>query len=896
MKKNTLKIKAFLTLVFLLISLLGVAQSQTFTTPGANTFTVPAGVTQVTVEVWGGGGRGGARTAGNNVALAGGGGGAYAKTTSITVTPGATYNLNVGAGSTSTTSGGDSWFINNTTILAKGGNSVADDSNTSGAGGLALNSFGATTLNGGNGGTGTGGFFGGGGGSSAGTSSVGNYTNTTTNNQTGATAPAGGANGGKGAQSGTAGIDGVFPGGGGGGGYRAGKSTTENPGNGANGQVIISWTVAPCVTPPTTANAGMDQTLAACATTTTLAGNTPSVGTGTWSVVSGTATITTPSSATSGVTGLIVGTTATLRWTTTNGGCTPSTDDVVITTVTGSACLTYCTPTYTTGPGTVDQITNVTLGTLNNTSGASSSPYYTFFNAVTIPNITPSTTASVSVSFGTDSNQYAAVWIDFNQNGAFETSEGVITGRTNGVGPVTINIPIPAGALTGNTRMRIRGGDDYALTLSQACGASSSAWGETEDYIVNIVSLGPPTITSFGATNGCAGDSITINGTNLTGATTVTIGGTAVNSITSNSGTVLVAVIGSGTTGTVSVTTPVDTATSAATFTINPSPIATAGSPLTAICQGGTTVALGGTFGGSATSAIWSSNVPGGNFTNNGGATPNIATWTPPAAYTGTATLTLTTSGGSCTAATATKTQLVNAPTASAGSPLATICQGSTTVALGGSYGGSATSAIWSSSVPGGTFTNNTGSTPNTATWTPPAAYLGTATLTLTTSGGSCGTTTASKTQDVSTGLFATVASSAITVNGSLISPALGGSPATGTWTKISGPSGTVTFSNSTSGSSTATVTTIGTYVFRWTITSTCGSSYADITVTYLDANSHRDYTLFYEDFDATNGGWTNSTNTNGSWLWTNAFPATIAEIGENSFWRLNNYDNYLST
>jgi hypothetical protein len=84
----------------------------------------------------------------------------------------------------------------------------------------------------------------------------------------------------------------------------------------------------------------------------------------------------------------------------------------------------------------------------------------------------------------------------------------------------------------------------------------------------------PPTITSLGSTSGCVGTSITINGTDLTGATAsgVTIGGTAVSSITSNTGTVLVAVVGSGTTGTVSVATPGGTATSAATFTVNPTP------------------------------------------------------------------------------------------------------------------------------------------------------------------------------------------------------------------------------------------------------------------------------------------------------------------------------------
>lgn len=100
-----------------------------------------------------------------------------------------------------------------------------------------------------------------------------------------------------------------------------------------------------------------------------------------------------------------------------------------------------------------------------------------------------------------------------------------------------------------------------------------------------------PTITSLGATNGCPGSSITINGTNLSGATAanVTIGGTAVSSITSNSGTVLVAVIGAGTTGTVSVATVGGTATSAATFTINPVPVITSQPVATSSCTTGST-------------------------------------------------------------------------------------------------------------------------------------------------------------------------------------------------------------------------------------------------------------------------------------------------------------------
>lgn len=81
-----------------------------------------------------------------------------------------------------------------------------------------------------------------------------------------------------------------------------------------------------------------------------------------------------------------------------------------------------------------------------------------------------------------------------------------------------------------------------------------------------------PTITGLGSANGCVGSSLIITGTNFTGASAVTIGSTAVTSYTVNSPTQITAVVASGTTGTVAVTTAGGTATSGATFTVNPLP------------------------------------------------------------------------------------------------------------------------------------------------------------------------------------------------------------------------------------------------------------------------------------------------------------------------------------
>jgi hypothetical protein len=79
---------------------------------------------------------------------------------------------------------------------------------------------------------------------------------------------------------------------------------------------------------PSTAAAGSNQTV--CAGTTTLAANAPAFGTGAWTVVSGTGSVTNPTSPTSAVTGLTPGQSTALLWTITNGPCSATFDTVVI--------------------------------------------------------------------------------------------------------------------------------------------------------------------------------------------------------------------------------------------------------------------------------------------------------------------------------------------------------------------------------------------------------------------------------------------------------------------------------------------------------------------------------------------------------------------------------------
>src|SRR5690606_28125297 len=81
---------------------------------------------------------------------------------------------------------------------------------------------------------------------------------------------------------------------------------------------------------PSTASAGDDQTICVDPGTATLDGNDPAVGTGLWTLISGSGTISDPTAFHSDVTGLATGTN-TFRWTISNGVCSPSFDEISIT-------------------------------------------------------------------------------------------------------------------------------------------------------------------------------------------------------------------------------------------------------------------------------------------------------------------------------------------------------------------------------------------------------------------------------------------------------------------------------------------------------------------------------------------------------------------------------------
>ena len=156
----------------------------------------------------------------------------------------------------------------------------------------------------------------------------------------------------------------------------------------------------------------------------------------------------------------------------------------------------------------------------------------------------------------------------------------------------------------------------------------------------------PPTITSFAPTGGPVGTSVTITGTNFTGAMAVTFNGVNANFAASSDTAIQATVPAGATTGLVSVTTPVGTANSSSPFTVTASP-PTIESFTPASGPVGTSVAIGGTNFTGATAVKF--NGVSATFTVT--SVTAIQATVPPGATTGP--LSVTTSGGTANSSSA---------------------------------------------------------------------------------------------------------------------------------------------------------------------------------------------------------------------------------------------------
>jgi len=138
----------------------------------------------------------------------------------------------------------------------------------------------------------------------------------------------------------------------------------------------------------------------------------------------------------------------------------------------------YCVPIVA-GPG--GGISNVTLNTLNNTTPLSQG-YVDYSATTTIPNLIVSNTEQIQIT--TSSFQFFEVWIDWNQDFVFGAGENVPFAAA--AGTFTLNINVPAGALLGNTRMRVQSRTSFGG--GGPC-TTTQGNGDIEDYTVNIIAL-----------------------------------------------------------------------------------------------------------------------------------------------------------------------------------------------------------------------------------------------------------------------------------------------------------------------------------------------------------------------------------------------------------------------
>ena len=161
------------------------------------------------------------------------------------------------------------------------------------------------------------------------------------------------------------------------------------------------------------------------------------------------------------------------------GNVSASSNTVSITTLSNS--VTYCSSI---GGTSKEYINNVQIGTINNTSGNNNG--YGNYTAVST-NLSAGSSNTITISpkwIGASRTESYNVWIDFNKNGTFESTELVFTKSKSKASSVSGTINIPSSALTGTTRMRV---SMKYNALPTAC--ETFTIGEVEDYTINITSV-----------------------------------------------------------------------------------------------------------------------------------------------------------------------------------------------------------------------------------------------------------------------------------------------------------------------------------------------------------------------------------------------------------------------
>jgi len=178
----------------------------------------------------------------------------------------------------------------------------------------------------------------------------------------------------------------------------------------------------------------------------------------------------------------------------------------------------YCSAAFSNNYNMIDSMdlngTKFSFGTMGSVSNSNT---YKYYNTTVLPNLSQGSSPTLKLRFFAPNDMepgYFAVWIDFNKNNTFESSELVMQNSNTtmtllpvfgaAVTPITKTIPVPATAVVGKTRMRIMRGQDltnpttYTSTfvLNPCPAAGSNSYGCTYDFDINIVAGGGSTTTA----------------------------------------------------------------------------------------------------------------------------------------------------------------------------------------------------------------------------------------------------------------------------------------------------------------------------------------------------------------------------------------------------------------
>ena len=137
------------------------------------------------------------------------------------------------------------------------------------------------------------------------------------------------------------------------------------------------------------------------------------------------------------------------------------------------------------------EIVNVTLGSMNNSSPASGAMYTNHTLTVPPAILSPGVSYPLSITSGfapgssTQQNCWVKVWIDFNRDGVFDlVNELVYSSATTSSNTLNTTIQVPYSAVSGNTVMRVVLNQTTAEANVTPC--YTYTHGETEDYMVTI--------------------------------------------------------------------------------------------------------------------------------------------------------------------------------------------------------------------------------------------------------------------------------------------------------------------------------------------------------------------------------------------------------------------------